>query len=313
MLHSQQQLTTIPVHHSDDDKDNDIISINDDEAPISSDYITSSKEIFELSKKLDNREEDEKLFEQYVNSKKYDSNNKKVIDHDKNLRNILCNRNCKLVTYVVNKFYSKKQEHKLIRDDIIQEGYFGLMNAVEKFEPSKGYKFSTYGIWWIRHSINNFLISQDPYLFIPSHIRTVQNKVFKTMKEKNLTLKDLKKENSDLFGVSGRMIESVNDALKAKWVTSMDRTFEPGKGSGKNSNTNNIQSGKVSTGGRDPSNNNNPNHSLRELLVDKSKISNEVYTDYQKLLCVVRESLMSLPERERLIVLLRYNVIKGEV
>jgi DNA-directed RNA polymerase sigma subunit (sigma70/sigma32) len=113
-----------------------------------------------LSKNLDDRDEDLRLFVLYATTRVVDANGK-LVNQDKNLRNALANRNCKLVTYVVNKFYNKKFEHKQIREDLLQEGNFGLISAVEKFDPHRGVRFSTYATWWIRHAINNYLLSQD--------------------------------------------------------------------------------------------------------------------------------------------------------
>lgn len=237
-----------------------------------------------LSKKLDDRDEDSKLFITYATTRVLDEKGK-LVNQDKNLRNILANRNCKLVTYVVNKFYNKKMEHKQIREDLLQEGSFGLISAVEKFNPHLGFKFSTYATWWIRHAINNYLLSQDPQVHVPSHIRTAQNKVLKAMKEKNMSFQDLVEENASELGVSEKMLGSINSSLKSKWISSLEET--------------------VARTGDD-----NRKITLKDLLVDEDEASNESVIDYKTLVGFVKQGLMKLTERERNIILLRYDVIQ---
>lgn len=238
-----------------------------------------------LSKKLDDREEDIKLFFRYSDTREVDDKGK-LTKQDKELRNVLANRNCKLVTYVVNKFYNKKKEHKQIREDLLQEGSFGLLSAVEKFDPHRGFKFSTYATWWIRHAINNYLLSQDPQLHVPSHIRTAQNKLLKTMREKNLTFKDLIEQNAAELGVSEKMLDSINHSLKSRWITSMDTSIA----------TPQMQKGQSVT--------------LKDILVDENAVENDSLTDYVTLVGIVKRALMKLSERERNIILLRYDVIQ---
>lgn len=229
-----------------------------------------------------------KLFFRYSETKELDAKGK-LAKQDKNLRNVLANRNCKLVTFVVNKFYSKKKEHQRIREDLLQEGSFGLLSAVEKFDPHRGFKFSTYATWWIRHAINNYLLSQDPQLHVPSHIRTAQNKLLKTMKEKNLSFKDwgVVERNAAELGVSEKMLNSINHSLKSRWISSMETDIPPQYGKG-------IYTGL----------------SIKDLLVDELDVSSDSVSDYHTLVEVVKRALLKLPERERNIILLRYDVIQ---
>lgn len=239
------------------------------------------------SKEPDNRSEDIQLFCRYAETRQLDSEGK-LIKQDKNLRNTLANRNSRLVSFVVNKFYSKKKEYQHIREDLLQEGTFGLISAIERFDPHRGFKFSTYATWWIRHAIKNYLCSLDPQLHVPSHIRTAQNKLLKIIKEKNLSFKDLMEGNAAKFGISEKMLNSINCSLRSTWISPLD-----------------------SLGGADQdTKSNSASLTIGDLLVDEFAIGSDSVSDHHALVEVVKKALLNLPERERNIILLRYNVIQ---
>lgn len=160
-------------------------------------------------------ESDLELFKRYQTTKILDENGK-ILRTDQKLRNDLAKRNAKLVTFVINKFYSKKQKHKELRSDLLQEGHLGLFDAIDGFKPELGFKFSTYATWWIRQSVNSFLLDDEPMLHIPSHIRTARNKVYNAAKERSINLKDIDKSFLDQIGMTEKMFESVMIANKTK-------------------------------------------------------------------------------------------------
>jgi RNA polymerase primary sigma factor len=151
-----------------------------------------------------------------------------------------------------------------------------LIFSSGSLDTHRGVRFSTYATWWIRHAINNYLLSQDPQVHVPSHIRTAQNKVLKTMKEKNLTFQDLIETNAAELGVSEKMLGSINSSLKSKWISSLEETVWV-NGSERKS-------------------------TLKELLVDEDATSNDSVMDYRTLVEYVKRGLTKLTERERNII-----------
>lgn len=229
-----------------------------------------------LKQQLD---EDIELFKKYQTTKKLDENGK-VLASDLKLRNELAKRNAKLVTFVINKFFSKKQKHKELRADLLQEGHLGLFDAIDGFKPELGFKFSTYATWWIRQSVHSYLLDREPMLHVPSHVRTAKNKLYNAIKEKSMSFQDVDKKMLNEIGMTEKMFASVNATLKTK-----DYNFQ-------------SLDEPVSSSVDKP---------LKELISD-NEVELNVLIDNKKIITAAKTAFNKLPLREKCVLLERYGV-----
>lgn len=192
------------------------------------------------------------------------------VSRDIKTRDKIVLKNQPLVTYIINKYYSNRPTHLSLRDDLFQEGVIGLLSAIDGFDPHKGFQFSTYAIWWIRQAINNYLITIEPTITIPSHVRTAHNKLLKTLGDPQASVFELDSSNLE---VSKKMLMSIKSAVLSKSLVSMDE-------------------------------------SETSCVLHDTKDSQETRLDKAKLLNLLRKSFDRLNSKEKLILLLRFGVIK---
>ncbi len=93
---------------------------------------------------------------------------KRILAGDDEARSILARSNLRLVVSIAKKYVNRSPDLTLL--DLIQEGNLGLFKAVDKFDYSKGFKFSTYATWWIRQAITRALADQSRTIRIPVHM-----------------------------------------------------------------------------------------------------------------------------------------------
>ena len=104
-----------------------------------------------------------------------------VHEGDEKARQRMIQSNLRLVINIAKRY----QHTSLSLVDIIQEGNTGLIHAVEKFDATKGFRFSTYAVWWIKNNIERFIMNQSRTIRVPIHIGKSYKRILKKSKNPN--------------------------------------------------------------------------------------------------------------------------------
>lgn len=165
--------------------------------------------------------------------------------------------------------------------DLIEEGNLGLMRAIDKFEPERGFRFSTYATWWIRQSIERAIMNQGRTVRLPVHVVRELNQVLRAKYHLEAQHHDGKDATcEDIAHLLDRAVDDVQDILAlSEHAASLDAPLDG-----------------------------DPQASLLDMLPGNSDDAPDSQAEHHEIMALVRDWLKQMPEKQRVVVMRRFGL-----
>ncbi len=195
-------------------------------------------------------------------------------------RQVMIEHNLRLVVSIAKHYVNRG----VVLLDLIEEGNLGLMHSITKFEPERGFRFSTYATWWIRQAIERAIMNQARTIRLPVHrIRELKLVLRAKYHLEARMSSPYEARIEDIAHLAERSVDQVQEILgMADQVTSLDMPIDG-----------------------------DPQSSLIDLLADGAEAGPDAHAEQHEMIAMVRRWLDSIPVKQRLVIMRRYGLDHG--
>ncbi len=199
---------------------------------------------------------------------------------DFSARQVMIEHNLRLVVSIAKHYVNRG----VVLLDLIEEGNLGLMHSIGKFEPERGFRFSTYATWWIRQAIERAIMNQARTIRLPVHRIRELNLVLRAKYHLEARMSSPHEARiEDIAHLVERSVDEVQDILgMAEQVTSLDTPIDG-----------------------------DPQSSLLDMLADATEAGPDAHAEQHEMITMVRRWLDSIPIKQRLVIMRRYGLDHG--